>query len=93
MSFLQLFAMGHGERPLAEVFSVMPRCAPLRLPNTKHLVGHSLSPLTAHTWRTLKQVAFALRGKLLRFLYNLLVWARPGLQKPRWFWGVLSSPE
>jgi len=26
------YAMGHVERPLAEVFSAMPRCAPLRLP-------------------------------------------------------------
>ncbi len=38
------YAKGHSERPLAEVFSQMPRCAPLRLP----LGGACQVPLLRH---------------------------------------------
>ena len=42
--------MGHGERPLAEVFSVMPRCAPLRLPEGDASGGPFARPLPACIW-------------------------------------------
>jgi hypothetical protein len=62
--------MGHVERPLAEVFSVMPRCAPLRLPQGEASGGPFSRPLPERTLRTQKRVAFALGGKLLLLLYT-----------------------
>jgi hypothetical protein len=38
---VSFFAKGHLERPLAEVFSQMPRCAPLRLFVYMHVGCHS----------------------------------------------------
>jgi hypothetical protein len=67
------YAMGHVERPLAEVFSVMPRCAPLRLPQGEASGGPFSRPLPVCTWRTPKQVAFALGRKSLPFLYMVSV--------------------
>jgi hypothetical protein len=69
-------AMGHVERPLAEVFSAMPRCAPLRLSQEDASGGPLARPLPVCTRRTQERVAFALGGKLLPFLYKLAFFTR-----------------
>ena len=71
------YAMGHVERPLAEVFSVMPRCAPLRLPQGEASGGPFSRPLPERTLRTQKRVAFALGGKLLPLLYKVPLFYPP----------------
>ena len=69
--------MGHGERPLAEVFSVMPRCAPLRLPQGEASGGPFSRPLPECISRTQKRVAFARGRKLLLFFTEFLALTRP----------------
>ena len=58
------YAMGHVERPLAEVFSGMPRCAPLRLPQGEASGGPFSRPCQ-HALGERKRVAFAFGRKLL----------------------------
>jgi hypothetical protein len=65
------------ERPLAEVFSVMPRCAPLRLPQGEASGGPFSRTLANMHLRTQERVAFALGRKLLLFFTELLCSTRP----------------
>lgn len=76
-----VIAKGHPERPLAEVFSEMPRCAPLRLPYMGACGVPFAKALPIHASASCGRVAFALAEKSLPFGVSPLPARSSGFQQ------------